>query len=46
LKACAAGDLSPAEASEVMNLLSSHIRLVDLMQLEARLTTLEKAQQK
>jgi hypothetical protein len=46
LKACAAGDLSPAEASEVMNLLSAHLRLVDLEQLEARVSTLEKAQEK
>jgi hypothetical protein len=44
LKACAAGTLSPGEASEIMNLISSHIRLLEITEIEARLTALEKAQ--
>jgi hypothetical protein len=45
LTACAAGTLSPGEASEIMNLISSHIRLIESTEIEARLTALEKAQQ-
>ena len=45
LKACATGTLSPVEASEIMNLISSHIRLLEITEIETRLTALEKAQQ-
>jgi Family of unknown function (DUF5681) len=44
LKACAAGDLSPGDAAEIMNLISSHTRILETKELEARLTALEKAQ--
>jgi hypothetical protein len=46
LMACAAGNLSPGEASEFMSLISSHVRLIETTELEARLTALEKARQK
>ena len=43
LAACAAGNLSPGEASEIVGVISSHIRLLETTELEARLTALEKA---
>jgi uncharacterized protein DUF5681 len=43
LKACAAGTLSPGEAVEVMGLISSHVRVVEMTEIEARMTALEKA---
>jgi len=43
LKACAAGTLSPGEALEVMGLVSSHVRVLEMTDIEARLTALEKA---
>ena len=46
LSACAAGSLSPNEASEIVNLISSHVRLLEMSEIEARLTALEKAPQK
>lgn len=42
--ACAAGTLSPGDASEIMGLISSHIKLLETTEIEARLATLEKAQ--
>src|SRR5262249_14717452 len=45
LAACAAGNLSPSEASEIVDLISSYIRLLEMTEIEARLTALEKAQQ-
>jgi len=45
LTACAEGGLLPGEASEIMNLISSHIRLIETTEIEARLTALEKAKQ-
>src|SRR5262245_28344844 len=45
LKACATGTLSPGEAVEVMGLISSHVRVVEMTDIEARLTALEKAEQ-
>jgi Family of unknown function (DUF5681) len=45
LTACAAGNLSPGEAVEVMGLISSHVRVLEMTDIEARLTALEKAQQ-
>jgi hypothetical protein len=46
LKACAAGILSPSEASEIVGVISSHTRLLETTEIEARLTALEKAPQK
>src|SRR5262245_12447988 len=45
LTACAAGTLSPGEAAEVMGLISTHVRMLEMTDIEARLTALEKAQQ-
>ena len=45
LKACAAGDLSPGEATEIMSMISSHVRLVETTEIEARLTALENSKQ-
>jgi hypothetical protein len=45
LTACAAGTLSPGEAVEVMGLISSHVRVLDMTEIEARLTAMEKARQ-
>jgi hypothetical protein len=42
LAACAAGDLSPGEASEVMELVSAYVRMLETMELEARIVALEK----
>ena len=41
----AAGTLSPGEAADVMGLISGHVRVLEMTEIEARLTTLEKAQQ-
>jgi len=43
LQACAQGTLSPSEASEVMELISKHSRIVELTEIEANLSALEKA---
>jgi hypothetical protein len=45
LAACAAGSLSPGEAADIMDLLSVHVRTIEIVEIEARLTTLEKALQ-
>jgi hypothetical protein len=45
LTACAAGTLSPGEAVEVMGLISSHVRVLEMTEIEAMLTALEKARQ-
>ena len=45
LAACAAGTLSPGEAAECMNLISIHLRMFEMTEIEARLSALEKAQQ-
>jgi hypothetical protein len=42
LAACAAGDLSPGEASEVMELVSAYVRMLEKTELEARIVALEK----
>jgi hypothetical protein len=44
LAACADGALSPGEAAEIMDLLSTHLRTVEVTEIEARLSSLEKAQ--
>jgi Family of unknown function (DUF5681) len=45
LKACAAGTLSPGEAVEIMGLISTHVRVLEMTDIEARLIALEKARQ-
>ncbi len=42
LAACAGGDLSPGEATEIMALISTHVRTVELAELEARVNAMEK----
>src|SRR5262249_38944595 len=44
LAACAAGELSPHEASEIMGLISTHARAIEVAELEARVAALEKKQ--
>ncbi len=41
LAECAAGNLSPGEASEIMALISSHVRVLEVGDVEARLAALE-----
>ena len=43
LTACAAGTLSPGEAAEIMSLVSAHVRMLEMTEIEARLITVEKA---
>jgi hypothetical protein len=38
---CATGNLSPGEASQIMALISSHVRLLEVTDFEARLAALE-----
>jgi Family of unknown function (DUF5681) len=45
ITACAAGELSPHEATEIMGLISTHVRTIEFAELEARLTAVEKRQQ-
>jgi hypothetical protein len=45
LKACASGTLSPGEAVEVMGLISSHVRVLEMTEIEVRVIALEKALQ-
>jgi hypothetical protein len=45
LTACAAGTLSPGEAVEIMGLISTHVRVLEMTDIEARLIALEKARQ-
>jgi len=40
---CAAGNLSPSEATEIAGLISSHVRLLEVTELETRLAALENA---
>jgi uncharacterized protein DUF5681 len=39
---CAAGNVSSSEATEIMALISSHVRVLEVMELEARVIALEK----
>jgi Family of unknown function (DUF5681) len=41
LAACAAGELSPHEASEIMGLISTHVDTIEVAELEARVAALE-----
>jgi hypothetical protein len=43
LSACAAGHLSPREAAEIMELISTHVRTLEVADIEARLPALGKA---
>ena len=45
ITACAAGELSPREASEIMGLISTHVRTIEVAELEARLSAVEKRQE-
>jgi hypothetical protein len=45
LAACSRGELSTNEASEIMALISTHVRTIEVAELEARLVALEKRQQ-
>jgi hypothetical protein len=42
LAACARGEISPPEASEIMALITAHVRAVDVAAFEQRLTALEE----
>jgi Family of unknown function (DUF5681) len=42
LAACAEGVLSPGEAAQVMDLISTHVRMLDVVEIEARVSALEK----
>jgi hypothetical protein len=52
LAACARGELSPSEASEIMALISTHLQTIEVVELytkvtavETRVTAMEKGQQ-
>jgi hypothetical protein len=45
ITACAAGQLSPREATEIMGLISTHVRTIEVAEFEVRLTALEKRQE-
>jgi hypothetical protein len=45
IAACAAGELSPHEATEIMALISTHVRTIEVAELEVGVTALEKRQQ-
>ena len=42
LAACARGTLSPGEASSIMDLIATHVRTIEVADIEARLSVLEK----
>jgi hypothetical protein len=44
LAACAAGELTPNEAGEIMRLISSHVATMDITKLEQRVIALEEFQ--
>jgi hypothetical protein len=44
LSACAAGTLSPGEAANVMSLIQTHLRAIELTQIEAGMAALEESQ--
>jgi hypothetical protein len=46
LESCAAGTLSPGEAAEVMELIKTHLRAIELTQIESGMAALEKSQKK
>jgi hypothetical protein len=44
IAACAAGELSPHEASQIMGLISTHVDAIEVAELEVRVAALEKKQ--
>ena len=44
LESCAAGTLSPGEAADVMELFKTHLRAIELRQIESGLAALERSQ--
>ena len=44
LAECAAGTIFPSEASEIMALIQSHIRVLEVTELEARVIALENSE--
>jgi hypothetical protein len=42
IKACAAGQLSPGKAAQLIDVISSHIHILEITEIDARLTALEK----
>jgi hypothetical protein len=44
ITACAAGELSPHEASQIMGLISTHVHAIEVAEREARVAVLEKKQ--
>lgn len=42
IKACAAGELSPHETTEITKLISTHVHVIEVAELEARVAALEK----
>jgi Family of unknown function (DUF5681) len=42
ITACAAGELSPREVSEIMRLISTHVRAIEVAELDARVAALEE----
>jgi Family of unknown function (DUF5681) len=44
LAACAASELTPSEASEIMGLISTHVKIIEVAELEERVAALEKRQ--
>jgi hypothetical protein len=45
IAACAAGELSPNEAREIMELISVHITTIEVVTLEQRVAALEQSEQ-
>jgi uncharacterized protein DUF5681 len=46
IAACAAGELTPSEAREVMGLLASHVQIIEVAALDQRLSDLEKTHER
>src|SRR5258708_16638663 len=44
LESCAAGTLTPGEAAEVMRLIETHLRAIELRQIETGMAALERSQ--
>jgi hypothetical protein len=44
LMACSRGEISPSVASQVMDLIATHVRTIDVAAFEGRLTALEERQ--
>jgi hypothetical protein len=44
LAACAAGTMSPGESADVMGLIETHLRAIELTQIEAGMAALEQSQ--